>query len=978
MRTAAGALVAALCAVAAAGQRAATEPVVWQVDSLSAIGGHPVTVLGSPTIVSTDAGPAVSFNGRTDGLLIDANPLKGLARFTLEVLFAPDADGPEEQRLLHIEEADTGNRALVELRQQPGGAFSLDTYLRHGAADRTLLDRAITHPARAWHVATLTFDGDRMTHYVDGVREGEGNVAFRPLLDGRTSIGVRQNRVSWFKGRIRTVRVTPGVLPPSQFLPRPPPVIPLWAEGVPGAKADASAERLVDGRVSNVHTPTLTYYPPAPGTANGTAVIICPGGSYARLALDNEPAGITPLLAAWGVSVFVLKYRLAEYGQPAPLRDALRAVRLVRAEAERFGLRPDRIGMLGASAGGHVAASAATLNDSPEGRTGAALDRTSGRPDFVALLYPVVTMKAPSAHADSRRNLLGDDAAPALVDRWSIESQVTRNTPPMFLVHTFEDRSVPIENSMVLARALRDAGVSVETHFYERGQHGFGVSQGLGPTSEWPSRLREWMSAHGWLPGPLQAGPILVLPGDHPDPSVLKDGDDYYMTHSSFDAYPGLLLWHSRDLMNWQPMTAALRRNVGAVWAPDLVKHGGRYFIYFPARTATYASNYVIWSDDIRGPWSDPVDLKIDRIDPGHAAGEDGRRFLFMSGGYRVPLSADGLSVTGPAEHVYDGWEFPADWVVESFSQEGPKMRKHGDYYYMVLAEGGTAGPPTGHMVVAARSRSLDGPWQHSPYNPIVRTASASERWWSKGHGTIVEGPDEQWYLVYHAYENGFYTLGRQTLLEPIVWTGDGWFRTDAATTRSSTPAAPGRSPDPSDDFSTNRIGTQWSFPKATPADQGRIRYESGALVLTARGRSPADGPPLSFVTGDHAYEFEVEIDADPEAAAGVLVFYNDRLYAGLGYSAQNFILHRYGTERVMAKPAQIGRTLHLRLRNDRHIVTIHYSVDGQRWERFGTGMEVSGYHHNVAGQFLSLRPAIYAAGVGAVRFRNFIYRSLP
>ena len=126
-----------------------------------------------------------------------------------------------------------------------------------------------------------------------------------------------------------------------------------------------------------------------------------------------------------------------------------------------------------------------------------------------------------------------------------------------------------------------------------------------------------------------------ILAGDHPDPSVLKDGDDYYMTFSSFDAYPGLVVWHSRDLVNWTPIGPALRKNVGAVWAPDLVKHQGRYYIYFPG-VGPYRSNYVVWADDIRGPWSDPIDLKIGRIDPGHAVGPDGRRYLFLSAGYRV------------------------------------------------------------------------------------------------------------------------------------------------------------------------------------------------------------------------------------------------------------------------------------------------------------------------------------------------------
>ncbi len=250
-----------------------------------------------------------------------------------------------------------------------------------------------------------------------------------------------------------------------------------------------------------------------------------------------------------------------------------------------------------------------------------------------------------------------------------------------------------------------------------------------------------------------------IIAGDHPDPSILKDGENYYMTFSSFDSYPGLVIWHSKDLVNWKPITPTLFKNVGSVWAPELVKHNNRYFIYFPGRTGNYRSNYVIYSDSIAGKWSDPIDLKISLIDPGHAVGDDGKRYLFLSGGYYIHLSDDGLSTIGEVTKVYDGWKYPDEWIVESFSQEGPKITKHGKYFYMILAQGGTAGPPTGHMIICARSKSIHGPWENSPYNPIARTKSSEEYWWSKGHGTLVEGPNDRWYIVYHAYEKNFHTL---------------------------------------------------------------------------------------------------------------------------------------------------------------------------------------------------------------------------
>jgi acetyl esterase/lipase len=276
-------------------------------------------------------------------------------------------------------------------------------------------------------------------------------------------------------------------------------VINLWPEGVPLAKPDAPPERVEDGRIYNVSVPTLTVFPAPAGTANGLGMIVCPGGGYVRLAVDNEGSAATRWLNGIGVTVFVLKYRVAPNGHPAPLLDVLRAVRLVRSRASELGVDPHRIGVLGTSAGGHVAASAGTLFDAPEGRTGAALDKVSARPDFLVLLYPVITMKDPYVHAGSRRALLGDGPSADLVARTSMELHVTRETPPTFLAHTQEDRSVPVENSLLFYSALRTAGVPVEMHLYEKGPHGFGLQPGLGTTSEWPLRCEEWMRAHGWM-----------------------------------------------------------------------------------------------------------------------------------------------------------------------------------------------------------------------------------------------------------------------------------------------------------------------------------------------------------------------------------------------------------------------------------------------------------------------------------------------
>jgi beta-xylosidase len=173
----------------------------------------------------------------------------------------------------------------------------------------------------------------------------------------------------------------------------------------------------------------------------------------------------------------------------------------------------------------------------------------------------------------------------------------------------------------------------------------------------------------------------------------------------------------------------------------------------------------------------------------------------------------------------------------------------------MLLAVGGTAGPPTGHMVVAARARSIHGPWENAPNNPIVRTQSASEKWWSRGHATLIEAPDRTWWMVYHGYENGFWTLGRQTLLDPVEWTHDGWLRA-----RGGDLSSPLRKPRAtstiahgialSDNFSTNKFGVQWSFYDPAPNESQRVRYLDRTLILKAKGVEPRDSSPAINVIG--------------------------------------------------------------------------------------------------------------------------------
>ncbi len=265
--------------------------------------------------------------------------------------------------------------------------------------------------------------------------------------------------------------------------------------------------------------------------------------------------------------------------------------------------------------------------------------------------------------------------------------------------------------------------------------------------------------------------PYVLFDGDYPDPTILVEGSDYYMTFTSQDANPGLPIWHSTDMVHWEQISNALHKDLGHVWAPDLQKVDGKYYIYFPADYRFY----VVTAEKMEGPWSEPIDLDITAIDPGLASDGEGNMRLFANAGLSVPLSFDGLTAEGQLQHTYDPWPIPEDWVVECLCLESPKIFSREGWYYLVSAQGGTSGPATSHMAVVHRSRSIDGPWELSPYNPLVHTWTADEPWWSKGHGTIFEDEFGDWWIVYHAYRNGRHDLGRHTLIEPIKWTEDEW-----------------------------------------------------------------------------------------------------------------------------------------------------------------------------------------------------------
>lgn len=211
-----GLTVACGCVVVAADPSA--ESVVWNVDNLESIGGHAVTVVGAPRVIDTERGKAIEFDGRGDALFVDANPLAGLAQFTAEVIFRPAAGGPKEQRFLHFQPAGGEDRVLFETRLPGEGQWFLDTYLQTGPGKHTLYAEKFLHPLGPWYHAAIVVHGRSMRHFVNGREELSADVQLTPLAAGGTSIGVRYNRVHWFQGAIRQIRVTPAALEPAQFL----------------------------------------------------------------------------------------------------------------------------------------------------------------------------------------------------------------------------------------------------------------------------------------------------------------------------------------------------------------------------------------------------------------------------------------------------------------------------------------------------------------------------------------------------------------------------------------------------------------------------------------------------------------------------------------------------------------------------------------------------------------------------------------
>jgi beta-xylosidase len=467
--------------------------------------------------------------------------------------------------------------------------------------------------------------------------------------------------------------------------------------------------------------------------------------------------------------------------------------------------------------------------------------------------------------------------------------------------------------------------------------------------------------------GPTEARPLLV--GDWPDPTICKDGADYYMTHSSGPFRPALLIWRSRDLQTWTPLGHALPEQEGNVWVSELTKHDGRFLIYYSANNQIY----LLSAESPRGPWSQPVKVEgAKTLDVGHVVADDGQRFLFSSTGKVAELSADGTQVISEKRKVHEAWPMPPEWAVECECLESPRIERHGEWYHMLAAQGGTFGPATAHMVIAARARHPLGPWENAPHNPLIHTYSREEAWWTKGHADLIEGPGGQWWAVLLGHRAQHRTLGRCTLIEPIEWTAEGWPRiaphwpAERKGVRVDLPL--------DDAFDGPALGLQWQFHRTF--DPQRFRFADGALVLDARGGTAGDSLPLCVMPRDECYEVEAELEIDADTTAGLMLFAKPDLHLGLALTPGGSITRTSQGMKTYPWTKDIRHTSHrvtFRLTNRHEDVTLSYRDTAGAWHTLAPGYAIDRMGESLSG----VRAALFAHGSGSARFHDFRYRPL-
>ncbi|MCB1122678.1 MAG: family 43 glycosylhydrolase, partial [Verrucomicrobiae bacterium] len=434
-----------------------------------------------------------------------------------------------------------------------------------------------------------------------------------------------------------------------------------------------------------------------------------------------------------------------------------------------------------------------------------------------------------------------------------------------------------------------------------------------------------------------------IFSGNYGDPSIERVGDDYYM---AFSRGNGVMLWHSRDLVNWAPVIRhRLPDGFDTVWAVDLQYFNGKFHVYMPIRDYPGKGNrggfgnFVIRAGNVEGPWSEPIALEIpdspegplSAIDPGFVQTPEGEKYLYVSKGWVVRLNDEGTKAVSAPVKVYDGWEYPSDWVVECFCLESPKLFYRNGFYFLVSAQGGTSGPSTAHMSVVARSRHPMGPWENSPYNPLHHTWSRNEPFWHQGHGTIFEDTDGGWWTVYHGRLKDFTEMGRPTLLMPVEWTEDGWpVQKNTYIPGSLIPIPEGKNVGHgmplSDDFDSNRLGPQWWFSQHAASS---LRAGGGLLRMTASGNKQQDATAIYSFAPNRSFEISAQVTGLSEGTtAGILVGDEGIVFDGkqVFFHDAPAWRHRHSVYPVNAD------AVWLKISNQEKDISFYFSLDGKLW----------------------------------------------
>ncbi len=466
---------------------------------------------------------------------------------------------------------------------------------------------------------------------------------------------------------------------------------------------------------------------------------------------------------------------------------------------------------------------------------------------------------------------------------------------------------------------------------------------------------------------PAAARPLMI--GEWADIAVLRDCRDYYLAHSSGDYYPGIPIWHSTNLKDWKLLTYAVwKPQPHSIWVTDLAKDEAGFHLQYGI--ASSGGGHVLSAASIKGPWIDPrpTGLPPDGV---LAQKNPRERYLFSSGYRIVPLEPGGFKAAGPA-FDQPKWPIPEDLAIECLCPEAPKVLVKEGWWHLLMAAGGTFGPSTSHMVLSARARDPRGPWEFSPHNPVSRTLSRDDPWWSKGHSQLIEDPAGNWFLIGHAILRNFRSLGRATIIEPVEWTREGWFRLASTWPHGwETPARVDL--ELSDEFDKSELGMQWQFHQNY--DRTRFKLDQGSLVLQGRGEHPGVSQPLTIQARHRAYEIEAEIEVSGEGRAGLMLFRRPDSY--LGYSIQeDGKLHRelagHTRYRHQYEPAAGSSKAVLRIVNDRQDVRFYYRTGGE-WKILQPGMEVS----SAVSTPWNLRPALFVTGSARARINWFRYKPL-